>query len=172
MKESIVMTIIGRDRPGLVESLSAVIAEHGGNWEESRMVHLAGEFAGLLHVHLPADRAAALERALSDLDGVSVSVQSSEDMPPPQDTRSLEMEVVGHDHPGIVHRLSRAIAAQQINIEELSTELVSAPMSGELLFQATARLQAPIEADVDELKQDLERLAADLMVDISLDEPD
>ena len=43
---TLVLTVIGRDRPGLVDTLSGVVAEHGGNWEESRMAHLADRFAG------------------------------------------------------------------------------------------------------------------------------
>ena len=43
--ESLVVTVIGKDRPGLVELVSAVVEEYGGDWVESRMSRLAGEFA-------------------------------------------------------------------------------------------------------------------------------
>ncbi len=172
MKESMVMTVIGKDRPGLVESLSAIIEEHDGNWEESRMVQLAGEFAGLLHVHVPAPRAADLEAALGGLDRISVVVQRVPAEPSADDTTHfLQLEVVGQDHPGIVRRLAAAIAAREVNVEELETELESAPMSGEQLFRARARLRAPRSVGLDELAQDLEQLAADLMVELRLDEP-
>ena len=86
-------------------------------------------------------------------------------------SRFLELDVVGQDHPGIVHALSRALAAAGINVEELETEIVDAPMSGERLFQARARLQAPAALTVEELREELERLAADLIVEVRLEEP-
>lgn len=169
MRESMVVTVIGHDRPGLVETLSALVEEHGGNWEESRMVHLAGEFAGLLHVHLPAERTADLERALGDLEEISAVVRSSDRPPEPSDAGYLEIELLGHDHPGIVRRLAATLAARGINIEELETELVSAPMAGNLLFHARSRLRAPEGADLDELEGALQELAGDIAVDIRLE---
>ena len=80
--------------------------------------------------------------------------------------------MVGQDHPGIVHRLSEAIAGRKVSIEKLETELVSAAMSGETLFQARARLRAPKSVSLEELTQELEELAADLMVEVTLEEPD
>ena len=170
---SLVMTLIGKDRPGLVASLAAIIDRHGGNWEESRMVELAGEFAGLLHVHVPAGRAADLEQALGGLEEMSVTVaRAPESKPAAADTRFLTLEVLGQDRPGIVHQLSAAIAALGINIEELTSELKSAPMAGGTMFQATARLRAPRSVRLEDLQQDLERIADDLMVDVDLEEPE
>ncbi len=169
--ESLIMTLIGKDRPGLVESLSAIIESHGGNWEESRMIELAGQFAGLLHVHVPVERAGDLERALGDLEGMSVTVARSA----PErhdDVHCMTLDVVGQDHPGIVHQISAVIAGRGISIEELESGLESAPMAGGTMFHATARLRAPKSVLLEDLQQDLERLADDLMVDIDLDEPD
>ncbi len=171
MRQSLVMTLIGRDRPGLVETVAAAIEKHGGNWEESRMVQLAGEFAGLLRVQAPAEGAAELERALRRIEGVSVIVARAVDEPAAPDTRFLELEVVGQDHRGIVHGLMAALAASGVNVEELETEVVDAPMSGERLFQARARLRAPASLSVEELRAELERLAADLIVEVRLEEP-
>ena len=171
MRLTFVMTLIGRDRPGLVECVAAIVDEHGGNWEESRMVKLAGQFAGLLRIQVPAESAADLERALSGIEDVSVIVARTADEAAARDTRFLELEVVGQDHPGIVHGLSRVLAAAAVNVEELETEIIDAPMSGERLFQAHARLQAPASLTVEDLRLELERLAADLIVEISLEEP-
>ena len=82
MRQTLVMTLIGRDRPGLVESVAAIVDTHGGNWEQSRMVRLAGEFAGLLRIQVPAESAAELEAALSDIDGISVIVARAADEGP------------------------------------------------------------------------------------------
>jgi glycine cleavage system regulatory protein len=171
MKESMVITLVAKDRPGLVETCAAVVNEHGGNWEESRMIRLAGEFAGLVHVQVPSDRADDLEKALGALDEISVTVARTVPGPSSNDAYFLKLEVVGHDHPGIVRRLSEAMADRQVSIEELETELVSAPMSGDTLFRAIARLRAPKSTGLEELTESLEQIAADLMVDITLEEP-
>ncbi len=51
----LVLTLIGPDRPGLVEAVAEPIAAHGGNWLESRMAHLAGQFAGIVLYRRRAD---------------------------------------------------------------------------------------------------------------------
>lgn len=173
MSQSIVMTLIGKDRPGLVESVSAVIEEHGGNWEESRMVQLAGEFAGLVHVSVSDAKASGLETALRDLEGIAVVVsRTAAEEPSGGETHLLKLEVVGQDHPGIVHRLSQVIASLKVNIEELESELRSAPMSGEKMFHATARLRAPKGLSLEELATKLEEIASDLMVELHLEDPE
>ena len=168
MNESLVMTLIGKDRPGLVESLATVVQEHGGNWEESRMVQLAGKFAGLLRVQAPSNRVDGLLAALTELEELSVTVErvrtASEDVA----TQLLRLELVGQDHPGIVRAFAEAVAKQRINIEELDSRLVDAPMSGAPLFRASALLHAPASVEIDVLQAELEQLAADLMVDIQL----
>jgi glycine cleavage system regulatory protein len=168
MKESLVMTLIGKDRPGLVESLAAVVAEHGGNWEESRMVQLAGEFAGLLQVEAPSDRVDGLLAALTELEELSVTVERVRPAPEDAEKHLLKLELVGQDDSGIVHSIAKAMARQGINIEELESGLVDAPMSGEPLFKASALLRAPASVELDVLQAELEQLAADLMVDIQL----
>lgn len=169
--QSLVMTLIGRDRPGLVEAVAAIVEAHDGNWEESRMVQLAGQFAGLLRVQSPAEGVGDLERALRNIEGVSVIVARAAAEPAAADAHMLELEVVGQDRRGIVHGLAAALANSGVNVEELETEVVDAPMSGERLFQARARLRAPAALEVEKLRQDLERLAADLIVEITLEEP-
>ncbi len=167
VKQSLVMTVIGEDRPGLVQSLSAIIEEQGGNWEESRMVHLAGQFAGLVHVHVPARQAARLETVLGGLEGLSVMVAGAPDeQAASAGTHLLELEVEGQDHPGIVRRVAEAVAARGVNVEELETELGSAPMTGQMMFRARARLQAPKSVSLEALADDLEDLADDLMVEL------
>src|SRR3954462_12634812 len=64
---SLVLTVLGQDRPGLVESIARVVAEHGGNWIESRMAHVAGHFAGILRVEIGANQSEALTAALRGL---------------------------------------------------------------------------------------------------------
>jgi glycine cleavage system regulatory protein len=173
MNSALVMTIIGQDRPGLVEAVAGVVAEHGGNWLESRMSRLGGQFAGILRIEIPADREAALNRALTQLQARGLAIVVHPDRPQPAaGARTMTLiEVVGHDRPGIVRQISHALASHGVNVEELHTELESAPMSGEILFKAQARLSLPPNCSLAELRKELEKIAADLIVDISFSEP-
>lgn len=166
----LVLTVIGDDRPGLVELLSSTISRHQGNWLESSMSHLAGKFAGILRVSVPAAQAAALQAALAGLAPLKVTVESSTAGEAPQRGRRLKLALIGHDRIGIVREVSQVLARHAVNVEELSTHTSSAPMSAETLFHAQAELLAGAELDARALKAELERLSNDLMVDITLDE--
>ncbi|HYD47408.1 MAG TPA: ACT domain-containing protein [Terriglobales bacterium] len=170
MNTTLVLTVIGEDRPGLVESLSHVIAGHGGSWLESRMARLAGKFAGILRASVPADQCETVTAELGRLEqrGLKVTIERSDETEAPKTTRRLKLELIGDDHPGIVREIARALAERGINVEELHTELVSAPMSGDVLFKASALLAAPASLSVDALRDKLEELANDLVVDVTL----
>ena len=164
------MTVIGRDRTGLVESLASLVAAHGGNWLESRMCRLGGEFAGILRIHVPSEKKAALLQALNGLasQGLRVVATADDSAPDAGSGPLTTLEIVGHDRPGIVREITRALAGQGVNLEEFSSECLSAPMSGEPLFKARARLQLPANCDTAALRRLLEKIASDLMVDVSL----
>jgi glycine cleavage system regulatory protein len=171
MQTSLVVTVISDDRPGIVEELSEQVLAAGGNWEESRMARLGGKFAGLLRVSVDADRADALAAALAGLrtGGLTVVAERSA-APAAADLQAFTLQVFGSDHPGIVRDISRVLAQQGVNIEELETEVTSAPMSGETLFRARARLCIPQTMTGEQLRAVLETIAADLMVDVTLAE--
>ena len=171
MGTSLVVTIIGNDRPGIVERLSEVVLAAGANWEESRMARLAGKFAGILHISVAsadADTLASGLRAMSS-DGLTVVVESSA-APAAEASRTVRLELVGNDHPGIIRDISRVLAQHQVNIEEVETGVSGAPMSGEQLFRARAQLRLPAAVTSDWLRERLEALAGELMVDVTLDE--
>ena len=169
MQIPLVMTVIGKDRTGLVESVARLVAEHEGNWLESRMCRLGGEFAGLLRVHVPAERRPALENALSRLTDLTVVVHSDESAQSPEKPQFAALEVVGQDRPGIVREITHALAARGVNVEELATECISAPMSGEPLFQARAKLLLPGGVTVSDLRQSLEKAVYGLTVEVTLE---
>jgi glycine cleavage system regulatory protein len=170
MNVPLVMTVIGKDRTGLVESVSRVVEHHGGNWLESRMCRLGGEFAGILRIHIPKETEQALKQSLQGLNsqGLSVFVRPDEAFADGVPKQFASLEIVGHDRPGIVHQISAALARQGVNVEELETECASAPMSGEMLFKAVAKLSMPESCLVAELRKELEKIAGNLMVDISI----
>jgi glycine cleavage system regulatory protein len=171
MNTSIVLTVVSDDHPGIVETLSERIADHGGNWTESSMMSLAGKFAGLLLVQLPEDRAAAFVEALAKLEqeGIHVLAQRTGSAVDSADGSDATIELVGQDRPGIVHEITEVLANHEVNVLELETTVQSASMSGESLFLAHARVRVPAAADMEKLRTELEELANELMVDISLD---
>jgi glycine cleavage system regulatory protein len=171
MQIPLVMTLIGPDRTGLVEAVAGAVAGHDGNWLESRMCRLGGEFAGILRVEVPADKKSALLDTLQKIPGLNVIVHPG-GTKIPSAGRQTKMEIIGQDRPGIVHEISAALARAGVNVEEFSSEVASAPISGETLFKAVARLQLPENCDLAALKKDLEKIAADLLVDVSFGEPD
>lgn len=171
MRTSLVLTVIGDDRPGLVSALSDTIAACDGNWTETRMASLGGKFAGILLVTVPQAKADALISALRGLEAQSLHlvVQRSHGEAPAVGRR-LVLELIGQDRPGIVRDISHLLAEHGINIEELETACVSGSFSGEALFKAQARLRVPRQVATAELRTLLEALANELMVDVSLDE--
>src|SRR4051812_49185022 len=140
MRDTLVLTIIGPDRTGLVESVSDRIATAGGNWEASRMARLAGQFAGILQVTVDAARTDALVSSLRALEsaGVHVMVQATARATPPAGS-AVRLEINGQDRPGIIRDVSRVLAERGLNVEELESEVQSAAMSGEHMFRARAR---------------------------------
>ena len=174
MTTPIVLTFIGHDRPGLANAISAKVAACGGTWLESRLAHLAGEFAGIVLVAVPEAKIAALTAALRDLEtaGLRIAVERSADAPAPNGRKTFELQVVGHERPGIVREVTEALTRLGVNIEEFSSSLEGAPFSGAAMFRATARLQAPDDLAVDDLRKTLERLAHEITVDLAVVESD
>jgi glycine cleavage system regulatory protein len=172
MLTSLVVTVIGPDRPGLVRLLSDCGTVHGASWEESRMASLAGQFAGMVRFAVDSARAAALAAALTALEseGLRIVIAQGSGAASVPAARTLKLELVGHDRPGIVRDISRLLAERGISIQELNTSVESGAMSGGSLFRVEAMLAVPNALATDELRAALEGLANELMVDVTLGE--
>ncbi len=172
MDSPLVITVVAPDRPGLVESIASAVAKCGGNWLESRMSRLGGQFAGILRVSIPAAERSKALSALHALEtgGLKLTILDDVVAAAPPEGRFAELNLVGQDRPGIVRQVSEAFARSHVNVEELETEFSSAPMTGELLFHARARVHIPPQCEIQRLRAELERIASDLMVDLKLTE--
>ncbi|WP_442111710.1 glycine cleavage system protein R [Pseudomonas sp. NUPR-001] len=167
--DHLVLTVIAPDKAGQVERIAQCIAEHNGNWLESRMSRMAGQFAGILKVAVPAESYSELVEALNALSKHDIRVLIAESGIEPSCTwKPIAMELVGNDRPGIVRDITRLLAELNINVERLSTEVRPAPMSSEPLFHADALLAMPLTLSLDVLQSKLEALADDLMVELHL----
>jgi glycine cleavage system regulatory protein len=172
MQTSLVLTILGSDCPGLVKSLSDILNGHQASWSKSRMVHLSGKFAGLLQVSLASEQLAPLTLALKTLEeqGLQVIVEQTEaDVEADAPTQILTLQILGQDRQGIIHDISRQLDALQVNIEELESELRSAPMSGEALFYAQLVLSLPSTVPPEKVQETLEAMSDQFMVDLEFD---
>jgi glycine cleavage system regulatory protein len=170
---SLIVTLVGPDRPGLVSTLSAAVTAAGGSWQESRMARLAGQFAGIVLVSLPAQAAATLSAAVARLEaeGFQVAVRGGGEAPAASDS-VLYLDAVGQDRPGIVRDLAEILARRGVNIEELTTHVLSGSFSGEIMFHAAARLRVPAALTAADIRGDLQHLSHELMVDLSSHAPE
>lgn len=168
MNSYLVLTVLGTDRTGLVRSLADIVASHGGNWLESRMARLAGQFAGIVRIECPAERADALAAELRDPGTSGLTVLAvREEAAGAKNRRTLRVDVVGNDRPGIVRELTTAIAGAGANIEELTTGMESAPMSGHPMFRAHGIISIPDGMETAALTAAIEHLGGDLTVDVT-----
>ena len=170
MAETLIVTFIAHDRPGIVEQLSQVVTSHDGNWLESRMANLADMFAGVARVSVPPQRSGALTDALQSLqaEGFQLTVRPA-GVPPSASGPLMTFEVVGPDHPGIVHDLSRTIAGLGASVEEMETRIEGAPVGGGVLFHARTRVRLPAGLSEEDFRDALEQRADALIVDIVID---
>jgi glycine cleavage system regulatory protein len=167
---TLVLTVVGADRAGLVAAVADVVDAHGGNWENSQLAELAGAFAGIIEISVPTERSDELRDALSALDGLlTVTVHAGEASPTDaDDSRQLAFRVLGNDHPGIVREVSSTLSAHGISIERMSSETYDAAMAGGRLFEATIVARVPASVDVAAAQSALEELAAEIQVDVTL----
>ena len=154
------LSAIGRDRPGIVATVSRVLLEHGVNVEDSQMTILRGHFTIVLVLSAPdeldqAALASDLESARGELGLDALSLSEIADAPAGHGDPSHILTVYGVDHPGIVHAVSSALAEQAVNITDLNTRLVEEE-GGEPLYAMMIEVALPAGMEGDQLEQALE----------------
>ncbi|RLA40486.1 MAG: glycine cleavage system protein R [Gammaproteobacteria bacterium] len=180
MNHLLALTVITNDRPGVVELLAATITQNHGNWLESSMSHLAGKFAGILLVSVADHDRDALMDALEALaasglritiENAALSMEESKDHTCSKHSsktpsgQKVGISVTSNDRPGIVGEITKILANQSVNVEELSTYCDNAAMSGEALFHLRASLDLPVNLGPEDLQLSLEGLSDDLIVE-------
>jgi len=171
MNTPIVLTIISEDQPGIIRAVSEVLDRHGGNWTQSSMSSLAGQFAGILLASVPESSAEDCLQALRGLAsrGIHITATACAEAPQVRDMNEFSLDLVGNDHPGIVHRITAVLADHGISVHDLETSVEAGSMAGGSIFRARARLLVPPSTDIAELEDQIHELANDLMVDISFE---
>lgn len=164
-----VLTAIARDRPGVVESLAKVVADQSGNWVDSSMARLGGEFAGIVRIEVPNKHIGKLEKALAGLskDGIDVTVHTDTSHAAPTGHHA-RLELTGLDHVGIVLEITHILAENEVSIDEFKTSVSRGSMGAEPMFSAEADIVLPQKMNTNDLREALELIANDIMVDIEL----
>ena len=167
---TLVLTVVGDDRVGLVKALADIVSSNGGNWERSHLAELAGTFAGVVLVTEPDRRADELRAALAPLEGLlDVAVRTTDADPAPGESRRrVRLELLGNDRPGIVASVSGVLARHGLGVADLQTLTREAPMAGGLLFEASAVVTVDSDAALDAVRTDLEELATEILVDVAV----
>lgn len=167
MNESLLITVIADDRPGVVQLLSDVIKSNGGNWLESNLSHLGGEFAGLIRINVPSKQKASLEAALAALSeqGVDVYNRQAKSVVDSESRNVTHLSVMGNDRSGIVEEIATVLSNHNVNVEKLNTRCEAAAMAGDTVFVADIQAYLPKNMSQHDLQEALEKLSDDLMVE-------
>lgn len=166
-----VLTATGTDRVGIVDDLSAALLQYGSNIEESRMALLGGEFALIALVSGTSESLGKLLDGLENLQAeVGLSITGKLTTPAAQDNigRPYVLESVSLDTPGIVHSVTGLLRRNGINIDDLETETSGAPFTGAPMFRMRATVILPPEVRVVAFREDLDRLAVEQDLDLTL----
>ena len=168
MQQSLFISIIAEDKPGIIESLANLVAEHNGNWLESKMARLGGQFTGIVQVAINDKDLTPLSQALKSLEGqgITLSLSTANESIEPETAKPVSFKVTGDDRPGIVQELSSLMANCGANIEELATYIAGAPFSGGVLFTMEGCASLPSTLKNWKLAEKMESLSDDLMVEI------
>lgn len=169
MNTNYVISIITRDKPGVIEKISKIINEHKGNWLASNFCRLSGQFAGIVEFSCPSEESVHTLNALESLSNhdFQLHIAKGEDHHP-QQSKIAQLSIMGNDKSGIIKEISHILASHHVNLLKLTSTCESAPNWGSLLFKAQADIELPSDLDIDELTEALEEIANDLIVEVEL----
>lgn len=169
MMATLILSVIGSDRPGLTQALAGVVFSAGGNWLESHLSRLGGLYVGSVLIELEADSIDLLRSAVQAVDAHGLKVRIAPAVEGAGATGdAIRLSVVGQDRPGIVHQVTALLSSLGVNIEAFDTRISAEPHSGAPLFHMEARLRLPPTLTADGVQAALEDISGEIMVDISL----
>ena len=166
---SVVLSVIGSDRPGLTEALAGAVLSAGGNWLESHLSRLGGLYVGSVLVELEADGVDGRRAAVTAVDAQGLEVRIAPALEGSGAAgEALHFSLVGQDRPGIVRQVTAVLSSLDVNIETFDTRMSAEPHSGAPLFHMEARLRLPPGLPAGRVQAALEDISAEIMVDTSL----
>lgn len=172
MNKHLVISALGKDRPGIVNDLSKAILDCGGNVEDSRMTVLGGEFALILLVSGHWSAIGKLEHQLPALGkklDLTIVVRHTEPRAARANMVPYVIDVISMDHAGIVHDIAEFFATRKINIEEMSTWTYPAAHTGTSMFSMNMTVSIPSEVNIGRLRQEFTEFCDTLNLDATLE---
>ena len=167
--EKIIITLFAKDRPGIIRSLSDTVLANKGNWLESSLSRLCGQFTGIVHIAVDSGNKPSLISALETMseEGIIVTVQNAEGVKTDDiEVNGLQILVEANDRPGIIKEISEDLATENVNVDNIDTEVESASMAGYPIFRAHLFLAMPEDLSEDDLEDILEGVSDDVMVSV------
>jgi glycine cleavage system regulatory protein len=163
----IIFTLVGSDKPGLISDLAKTVYDMGGNWLGSNFSHMAGHFAGFVQIDLPLEKHQALIERLSQHPDLKIHLLPGITAHPAEQ-QCVQIDIMGNDKTGIVQELTHILSQFNLNIVKFDSYLETAPNWGGELFKAKATITVATDFDLETLRDKLESVANDLMVDIEI----
>ena len=174
---SLIISAVGSDRPGIVSKISGVITSHGGNIKKSRMTRLGSDFTIIMLVMVDSKWEESLVVALQAIKEISITTKCTE--PNTVITgenyqvtagENCQISLRGADNEGIVKVLSKYLAGKSINILEMETHISNAPVTGTPLFNLIAITSTPVNLNMSNIQSDLNQIAQKLGIEITVNQ--
>ncbi|NIM28270.1 MAG: glycine cleavage system protein R [Gammaproteobacteria bacterium] len=168
MDTHLVISAVGRDRPGLIDELSRAILDCGCNIGDSRMAVLGSELAIMMALSGHWNAIAKLENQLPKLEeslGIKIISKRSEPRTGTENLIPYGVEVVSIDHPGIVYEVTNFFSRRGINVEDLYTSSYSAPHTGAAMFALHMTVGIPSDTAIASVRGDFMDFCDDLNLD-------
>jgi len=170
-KDHLIMTAVGPDRVGLVETISEFISRHDCNIEDSKMAVFYGEFAVIILITGEAGKLAQIARDYREIESetsLAIVIKTPPRKKPPDAVIPYKLTAACMDHPGVVHKISAVLSDLAVNIESMETKTYFAPMSGTPLFQLEAQLAVPVRTNIGQLRERLIEVQREENIDIEI----
>jgi glycine cleavage system transcriptional repressor len=167
-ENQLVISALGRDRPGIINRLSEAVMNAGCNVQDTRMTVMGSEFSLLMMVSGPWNAVAKLESQLASLEeelDLSVMTRRTEKRPPAGNLLPYAVEVVSLDHPGIVNQLAGFFSTRGINIEDMVTSSYAAAHTGTPMFSVNMSVGIPADVHIARLRQEFLDFCDDMNLD-------
>ena len=171
MNKHMILFLVGKDRPGIVDELSRLLFDQGANIEDSRMAVLGGCFCIMALFSFPMERFDGIKNGLQYLEEKNqfqISLHESGDpsSSPVQAGLPFAVDVQAMDHPGIVNSVVHALHHHNANILSLNTQVINAPLSGAPLFDLSLKASVPPDASIAKIKADISKIAEEMNLDV------
>jgi len=157
--EKIIINAFGTDKPGIVSNISGMIASIGGNIENSKMVRIETMFTVIMIVTIPQKNKKLLLKHINKIEGLNSVINNIRSSNSLSNYKKYNFLLECIDNEGIIHHFTKYLNQKKINIEEMNTSTINAPITGSTLFNLESIICIPKDLDINKLKSRLNILS-------------